>query len=161
MGKLILFLIMIFSQLFSGQNIESSRKTVEKINQIQGFKIKIVPNSYFSDKNRVTDNGIELKGYYKNNKLLKMEYWVGLSAWKIITEYFFSDNAELVFVHSKKYQIVGENGYLKKPQLLSEVRCYYDNDKVIKTIGVNDNDEKIDFLQESKNLMNDLKHFNN
>ena len=161
MGKLISLLIVIFSQLFSGQNIESSRKTVEKINQTQGFKIRIVPNSYYSDKNIVTDNGIELKGYYKNNKLLKMEYWVGLSAWKIITEYFFSDNAELVFVHSKKYQIVGENGYLKKPQLLSERRYYYEDDKVIKTIGVNDNDEKIDFLQESENLMNDLKHFNN
>lgn len=74
MKKLIPFLLIVFSELLFGQNIESVKKTVLNINQTKGFKIKTVPYSFFMDKNQVTDNGIELKGYYKNNKLLKMEH---------------------------------------------------------------------------------------
>lgn len=113
------------------------------------------------DKNQITDNGIELKGYYKNNKLLKMEHWVGLSAWIITTEYFFTENGKLVFVHSKKYQTVDENGYLEKPQQLSELRRYYEKDKPIKSVGVFNNDENIDYLKESQNLISDLKNYRN
>lgn len=161
MKKLIPFLLIVFSGLLFGQNIESVKKTVLNINQTKGFKIKIVPYSYFMDKNQITDNGIELKGYYKNNKLLKMEHWVGLSAWIITTEYFFTENGKLVFVHSKKYQTVDENGYLEKPQLLSELRRYYEKDKLIKSVGVFNNDENIDYLKESQKLISDLKNYRN
>lgn len=161
MKKLTLFLIIIFSGLISGQNIEAVRKTVQKINQTKGFKIKIVPYSYFMDKSEVTDNGIELKGFYKNSALKKMEHFAGLSAWNIITEYFFSENHQLVFVHSIKYQTVDENGYLEKPQKLSELRCYYGNGKLIKTIGTINEGEKTDYLKESQNLISDLRNYNN
>ncbi|MGO4709585.1 hypothetical protein AB4Y90_10805 [Chryseobacterium sp. 2TAF14] len=160
MKKLTPFLLIIFSGFFFGQNIESVKKTVQNINQTKNFKIKTVPYSYFMDKSEVTDNGIELKGFYKNGKLRKMEHFVGLSAWNIITEYYFSENGKLVFVHSKKLQTVGENGYLEKPQLLTELRCYYENDKLIKTTGIFNGGEKIDYQKESQNLKNDLKKYN-
>lgn len=115
MKKMIPFLLIVLSGLISGQNIEIVRKTVQKINHTKGFKIKTVPYSYFMDKSEITDNGIELKGFYKNGTLKKMEHFVGLSAWNIVTEYFFSKNQQLVFVHSTKYQKVDENGYLEKP----------------------------------------------
>lgn len=83
---------------------------------------------------------------------------MGLSAWKIITEYFFSENGKLIFVYSKKLQTVDENGYLEKPQLLSELRYYYQQDKLIKTIGPV-NEDKTDYLKESQKLINDLKNF--
>lgn len=161
MKKLAPFLLIIFSGLISGQNIELVRKTVQKINQTKSFKIKTVPYSYFMDKSEVTDNGIELKGFYKNGALKKMEHFVGLSAWNIITEYFFSENHQLVFVHSIKYQTVDENGYLEKPQKLSEMRCYYENNKLIKYVGTLNDNEKTDYLKESKKLINDLKNYNN
>ncbi|MBD3904402.1 hypothetical protein NAL32_20850 [Chryseobacterium sp. Ch-15] len=161
MKKLIPFLLIILSGLISAQNIEPVRKAVQQINQTKDFKIKTVPYSYFMDKSEVTDNGIELKGFYKNGKLRKMNHWVGLSAWKIITEYFFSENNRLIFVHSTKYQTVDENGYLEKPQKLSEIRCYYENDKLIKSVGTFNTYEKTDYLKESKNLINDLKNYNN
>lgn len=158
MKKFIPFLFIIFSGLLLGQNIESVRKTVQKINQTKGFKIKTVPYSYFMDNNQVTDNGIELKGFYKNGVLRKMEHFLGLSAWYITTEYFFSEDNKLVFVHSKKYQTVEENGYLEKPKKLSESKYYYENNALIKTLGFSDEDEnKTDYLKESKNLRNDLK----
>ncbi|MCD0479127.1 hypothetical protein LPB90_11700 [Chryseobacterium sp. LC2016-29] len=160
MKKLIPFLFIVLSGLISGQNIELVRKTVQKINQTKGFKIKTVPYSYFMDRSEVTDNGIELKGFYKNGVLKKMEHFVGLSAWNIVTEYFFSENHQLVFVHSTKYQTVDENGYLEKPQKLSELRCYYENYKLIKSVGTLNDNEKADYLKESKNLINDLKNYN-
>ncbi|MCW3168863.1 hypothetical protein OMO38_10055 [Chryseobacterium sp. 09-1422] len=159
MMKLILYSMVIFSGLLFGQNIEPGKKIVQQINQIKDFKIKIVPNSYFTDKSEVTDNGIELKGFYKNRRLRKIEHFLGLSAWKIVTEYFFSDDGKLVFVHSQKYQILDENGYLKKPKLLSELKNYYENNTLIKTVGQIINDENKDYLNESKNLINDLKNY--
>ncbi|MFC0425621.1 hypothetical protein [Chryseobacterium scophthalmum] len=161
MKKMIPFLLIFLSGLISGQNIEPVRKTVQKINQTTDFKIKTVPYSYFMDKSEVTDNGIELKGFYKNGALKKMEHFVGLSAWNIVTEYFFSENHQLVFVHSTKYQTVDENGYLEKPQKLSELRCYYENDKLIKSVGTFNPDEKTDYMKESQNLISDLRNYNN
>lgn len=161
MKKLIPFLLIVLSISISGQNIEFVRKAVQKINQTKGFRIKTVPYSYFMDKSKVTDNGIELKGFYKNDALKKMEHFVGLSVWNIVTEYFFSENHQLVFVHSTKYQTVDENGYLEKPQKLSELRCYYENDKLIKSVGTFNTDEKTDYLKESQNLISDLRNFNN
>ena len=161
MKKLASFLLIVLSVSISGQNIELVRKTVQKINQTKGFKIKTVPYSYFMDKFEVTDNGIELKGFYKNDALKKMEHFVGLSAWNIVTEYFFSENHQLVFVHSTKYQTVDENGYLEKPQKLSELRCYYENDKLIKSVGTFNTDKKTDYLKESQNLISDLRNYNN
>lgn len=160
MKKLIPFLLIVLSVSISGQNIEPVRKAVQKINQTKGFKIKTVPYSYFMDRSEVTDNGIELKGFYKNGVLKKMEHFVGLSAWNIVTEYFFSENHQLVFVHSTKYQTVDENGYLEKPQKLSELKCYYENDKLIRSVGILNDNEKADYLKESKNLINDLKNYN-
>lgn len=160
MKKLIPFLLIVLSVSISGQNIEPVRKAVQEINQIKGFKIKTVPYPYFMDRSEVTDNGIELKGFYKNGVLKKMEHFVGLSAWNIVTEYFFSENHQLVFVHSTKYQTVDENGYLEKPQKLSELRCYYENDKLIRSVGILNDNEKADYLKESKNLINDLKNYN-
>lgn len=161
MKKLIPFLLIMLSGLSFGQNIEPVRKTVQKINQIKDFKTTTVPYSYFMDSYQVTDNGIELKGFYKNNALKKMEHFVGLSAWNIVTEYFFSENHQLVFVHSIKYQTIDENGYLKKPQKLSEIRCYYENGRLIKSVGTFNNEEKTDYLKESQNLKNDLKNYKN
>lgn len=86
-----------------------------------------------------------------------MEQFIGLSAWNMITEYFFSEHGKLVFVHSKKYQTVDENGSLKKPQLLSELRCYYENSRLIKTVGTFSDDGKKDFIKESQNLVAVLK----
>ncbi|MFL9833037.1 hypothetical protein [Chryseobacterium terrae] len=159
MKKFILFLLITFSGFLSAQDIEFVKKTVQNINQTKDFKMKTVPYSYFMDKSETTDNGIELKGFYKNGNLRKMEHFVGLSAWNIVTEYFFSENEKLVFVHSKKYQTVDENGYLEKPQLITELRFYYENDKLIKTVGAFINGEKTDYLKESQKLINDLKNY--
>lgn len=150
-----------FFRLYFGQNIKSIKTAVQNINQTKGVEVKTVPYSYFMDKSEVTDNGIELIGFYKNGKLRKMRHFVGLSAWNIITEYFFSENEKLIFVYLKKYQTLGENGYLRKPQLLSELRYYYNGNQLIKIVGKTDGMEKRDYHKESQKLINSLKNINN
>lgn len=156
-----LFLMIVFFGFLFGQNIEPVKKIVQQINKTKDFEIKTVPYSYFMKRSQIADNGIELKGFYKNGKLRKMEYFVGLSAWNIVTQYYFTEKGKLVFVNSKKYQTVGENGYLEKPRLLSEQRNYYEKDKLIKSVGILSYYEKTDYLKNSKHLINDLKNYKN
>lgn len=156
-----LLTIFIFISGFSfSQNIKSISKIVAEINHIKNYKIKIVPNSYFTDKNRISDNGIELKGFYKDGKLKKIEHSVGLSAWTIITQYYFSEKGKLIFVLTKKYQIVDKGGYMKSPKFQSESRYYFINEKLIKITGISEHpDLEESYLEESKTLRKDLVEY--
>lgn len=159
MRRLFLILLILFSGFALSQNIEAIRKTVTEINQTKKYTVKILPYEYFSDKNEVVDNGIELKGFYKNKKLRKIVHEVGLSAWQISTQYFFSGN-EVIFVYAKKYRILDEGGYKKKPQLIGEYKGYFENGKLIKESETGDDiDEKKDYLKEAYHLKKDLEDY--
>ena len=128
--------------------------------QAKNFKIKTIPNDYFVDiKNETTDNGQELKGYYDKNQLKKIIHFVGLSAWNIVTEYYYKDN-QLIFVLNSKYQSVSENGFLEKPKLLYRNRYYFKNNKLIKKIE-EETSETFDFIKLSNELKKDLKKTGN
>ena len=158
MKKLILFIFFLSFTFGFSQNLDLIKKEVEKINNTKNFKIKTIPNDYFVDvKNEATDNGQELKVYYKNNQLRKITHFVGLSAWNIITEYFYKDN-QLIFVLESKYQSVNENGFLNKPKLLYKNRYYFNNNKLIKKIE-EEKSENFDFIKLSNELKNDLKNY--
>ncbi len=156
-----LFLLIIFISVFSfGQNINLISKTVSEINHIKNYEIKTIPYSYFMDKNQIAANGIELKGFYKNGKLKKIEHFVGLSAWNIITQYFFSEQGNLIFVLIKKYQTVDENGYIQNPKQVSEKRFYYVDEKLQEAVGIlRNNDEDPDYLNEVQALKKDLEEY--
>ncbi|WP_326983820.1 hypothetical protein VUJ46_04565 [Chryseobacterium sp. MYb264] len=160
MKNLILFSLLLFSGLVLSQDIMLIKKEVAEINQIKNYSIKVVPYSYFMDKHQVTDNGIELKGYYKSGKLRKIDHFIGLSAWYISTEYFLDKNGQLIFVYSKKYQTVDENGYLKNPIKISEIRNYYAKGKLIETVKMPENQiEDADYLRTFQELKKDLNEY--
>lgn len=88
----------------TAERIAAVRKKVEAINTEKSYQIKKLDNDYFVNvKNEATDGGQELSGYYKNGKLKKIVYSVGLSYGMKTCEYFFSDN-ELIFVFEKQDQ---------------------------------------------------------
>lgn len=158
--KIIFFLFVLFSGLVFSQNIKSISKAVSDINQTKSYKVKTIPYSYFMNKNEITDNGIELKGFYKDGVLKKIEHFVGLSAWNMVTQYFFSKEDKLIFVLAKKYQIVDENGYIKEPKQISESRYYFVDEKLGKVFKIpNNNDEEIDYLKKVQTLKKDLKEY--
>ena len=91
---------MLFAQ--TAERIAAVRKKVEAINTEKTYQIKKLDNDYFVNvENESTDGGQELSGYYKNGKLKKIVYSVGLSYGMKTTEYFYSDN-ELIFVFEKQ-----------------------------------------------------------
>jgi hypothetical protein len=118
--KLICILFLLFCSTFLfGQTdikIKSIRKEVEKINKDSSYDIKALLNDYFVDeKNEVSDGGQELRGFYKNGQLKKINHSVGISCCMNTTEFYFSGK-DLVFVFEKQevYPEVKDNsGELK------------------------------------------------
>lgn len=158
-SKLFLLLIL-YSGFVLGQDIKPITKAVSEISQIKNYTVKTVPNSYFMDQGKTTDNGIELKGFYSSGQLRKMEHFVGLSAWNIVTQYFLSEKGELIFVYSKKYRTLDENGSMKKPQKVSEARYYYIRGKLVKKLKVPaEQDPETNYLYETKILEEDLRRY--
>ena len=158
MKKHLLFLLLLNFTFGFSQNLDLIKKEVEKINNTKNFKIKTIPNDYFVDiKNEATDNGQELKGYYKNNQLKKISHFVGLSAWNIVTEYYYKDN-QLIFILESKYQLVSENEVLENPKLLYRNRYYFHNNKLIKKLE-GETSETFDFIKLSNELKIDLKNY--
>lgn len=158
-SRFFLFL-MVCSGLASGQDIKPITKAVAEISQIKNYKVKTVPNSYFTDQGKTTDNGIELKGFYSNGQLRKMEHFAGLSAWNIVTQYFISEKGELIFVYSKKYRTLNEKGSMKKPEKISEARYYYIRGKLVKKLKVPaEQDPETNYLYEAKILEEDLRRY--
>ena len=154
---LLILLLLNFTFGFS-QNLDLIKKEVEQINNTKYFKIKTIPNDYFVYiKNEASDNGQELKGYYKNNQLKKIIHFVGLSAWNIVTEYYYKDN-QLIFILESKYQLVSENGVLENPKLLYRNRYYFHNNKLIKKLE-GETSETFDFIKLSNELKIDLKNY--
>jgi hypothetical protein len=82
---------------------------------------------------------------------------VGLSAWNIVTEYYYKDN-QLIFILESKYQSVSENGFLEKPKLLYKNRYYFHNNELIKKLE-EVTSENFDFIKLSNELKIDLKNY--
>ncbi|WP_027385583.1 hypothetical protein [Chryseobacterium gregarium] len=153
-------LLILYSGFVLSQDIKPITKAVAEISQIKNYKIKTVPDYYFADQGKTTDNGIELKGFYSKGQLRKMVHSVGLSAWNIVTQYFLTEKGELIFVYSKKYRILDGNGYLKKPEKISEARYYYIRGKLVKKLKVSaDQDPETNYLYEAKILEEDLRQY--
>ncbi len=160
MKKIFLSLAVIGSVLVWGQDVKTITQAVTAINQTVNYKMKIVPNSYFVSQNKVTDNGIELKGYYKNKKIRKIEEFAGLSGWNIITQYFFSEEGDLIFVYVKKFQTLEGSTSLKNPKLIAERRNYYEKGKLVKKLEKGQSRiENIDYVKEAEHLKKDLQNY--
>jgi hypothetical protein len=145
----------------NADKIPAIRKTVEAINNDSGYQIRTRDNDYFAEvKNEITDNGQELKGYYKNGRLKKMVYSLGLSVCMKTYEYYFLDN-ELIFVFEKEDDYPEKGDGLDYSRLLNafEARYYLDKGKVFETKvkGAQRLDEgKNFFLQKMTALIADL-----
>ncbi len=157
--KYLLFLTFLFSSYYLfGQNTNLIKKQVADINQSKNLEVKIIPNDYFVDvKNEVTDNGQELKGFYRNSELKKMVHEVILSSQKMIFEYYFSKE-KLIFVKMQKFQIIDENGFFAQPKLMFDGRYYFENEKLVrKVVKGNGNKENFNFVKLAKSLKKHLK----
>jgi len=168
---IVIFCFLTTANVAAGQvtdKIASIRKTVEAINNTNGYNVKILDNDYFAKEDEVSDNGQELRGYYKNGQLKKIVYSLGLSNCLRPFEYYFSDTG-LVFVFEKeadypeKRRRAGAANGLDYSKLVPvfEGRYYIEKDKIIqskiKGRTRNGNDYAAGMLNTLKDLMEDLK----
>jgi len=169
----ILALPFLFITYFSfGQTnlqIVSIRESVQLINTEKGYYIKTLTNEYFTDvKNEDSDNGQELKGYYKSGKLKKIVYTIGLSNCMKTYEYYFSDSG-LIFMFEKEddFPIKSNGSELDYTKAIPayEGRFYFENGKLLQTIikGKERSGEpnKDKFTTDLKVLLDDLKSYKN
>jgi len=162
---IIIFSFLTIANAAAGQatdKIVAIRKTVEAINHTKGYQVKTLDNDYFADKDEDSDNGQELKGYYKNGQLKKVVYSAGLSNCMKTFEYYFSD-AELVFVFEKEDDYPETKTGLNYNKLVPafEGRYYIEKGKIIQsklkghTRG--GQDDTVQMINMLKDLLNDLK----
>lgn len=157
---------MLFGQ--TAERISTVRKKVEAINTEKSYQTKKLHNDYFVNvKNEVTDGGQELSGYYKNGKLKKIVYSVGLSYGIKTCEYFFS-NDQLIFVYEKQDQFAAIKDQSNqvtgldhtKLQSVYTGRFYFENSKLfsIKQTG-KEIFTKMDRKSKEAELLKDSKVF--
>lgn len=86
---------------------------------------------------QMTDNGMEVVGFYKNGKLYKISYTIGLSWGLISTDYYFDEYGVLTYVYEKKefFPPLGNEGDLnhERLELAGEGKYYFTNNKLVKT----------------------------
>ncbi len=164
---LILFAVFVVSLNFvfsqnSNEKIKVIREHFKWINTQKDFEIiKISGEDYL---NKIPDNGVEVKGFLKDNKIYKITEWIGLSSGVCETEYYFWNN-QLFFIfykESKYGEKKSKNGDYFEPDYTKlipyyELRLYLNRDKVIKKLEKGKtNLEKVDANKFVKNA-NTLK----
>ena len=134
------------------------RRMYEQINVYKNYKIVTIDNSEeFLGHN--TDNGGELKGYFKGDSLKKVVVWVGLSNKVIQNEYYYN-NDTLFFVFSTesnyRFNDSTQSFDYSKLDIIFKGRYYYRKEQLIDTI-LNDTkhiatkkQDALDFLTSSK-----------
>ena len=137
------------------------KKVFQEVNDYKNYKIITIDDSE-EFLGHGTDNGGDLKGYYKGDSLKKIVEWVGLSNRVVQREYYF-DKGKLVFVYTTdsrcKFNDSTEEPDCSKFDKVLKGRYYFHDDKLIDAILSDKAQEKTkqgdskDFLTSSKDYM--------
>lgn len=141
--------------------ISQIRQVFQQINSYKYYKVITIDDSE-EFLGHGTDNGGNLKGYYKGDSLKKIVEWVGLSNRVVQYEYYFN-NGKLVFVYStdsrcKANDKTGEIDCSKFDKVFKG-RYYFNGDKIIYTILSDKEHERtkqqdgVDFLTSGKDYI--------
>ena len=126
---------LVFSQNKNTSSIAGIRKIVQQINTDTGYIVKQLNTEEFLKE--APDNGAELKGYFKKDRLVKITEWIGLSSCVNITEYYL-DAGKLLFTYTKGSQSPYNDSLQTlddtKSDLTMEYRFYFENGKLIHSI---------------------------
>lgn len=138
MPRLFIITVFIFSGICNSycqskdELVANIRKLYLEINDDHSLKKVILQNENFLPD--ATDGGCSLTGYFKENKICKMDVWVGLSYGVQQFHYYF-ENRKLIFVYEteENFPPVGNQGTLDytKLKLAFEGRYYFSDGKVI------------------------------
>ena len=174
---LFILISLFYSTMSFGQQteiIQSICKTVATINSDTIYSIKKLDNDYFVEvKDEAADGGQELTGFYKQGKIKKMIYSVGLS-YGMTTYTFYFLNDQIIFVLEKqdKFALVKDSigsatgiNYTK-PEFAFEGHYYFNKSKLFKSkkngkellVDEREGSKENKLLAQSKVLFQELKN---
>lgn len=159
---LIIFGLLPQNSVAQSKRVKSIDKIVEKIKSNTGYVIKELHNDYFVNKNEATDGGQEVKGFYKDGQVKRINYSVGLSNCMRRFEYYFSDN-QLVFVSEKtEYytQLKGSGEFARYESSTLTGNYYFPNDKKLFKFTLTAEEEK-SILEDVQWLIKELTEAKN
>jgi hypothetical protein len=160
---LLLFPCLLINGQASQEIIKNIRKNFQTTNADTTLKKLSLDGEEFLD--HVPDGGGELTGFFKNDSIVKISEWIGLSYGNRVREYYYKSN-KLIFVYEKFQSFVQKNnGELDHDKIKTtfEGRYYFDKDKLIeqkisgkRTFEDNSSDVVKDLQEEAKNNFNIL-----
>src|SRR5437762_989578 len=159
--KLILSILIVSCLSSYGQTtdviIKKTRSDFKMINSDTTLKKITLEDEEFSE--HATDGGGELTGYFRNNSLLKIVEWIGLSYGNRTREFYLKNN-NLFFVFEKFEAFLETDSGLDhlKVKTIFAGRYYFNNGKLIseKTSGENklaDKTSAQDLLDQTKDYI--------
>ena len=112
------------------ETISRIRKEFTRINQDSTLKVTTLDAEEFLE--NTPDGGAELKGFYKNGKLVKLVEWIGLSYGNRIREFYLKDEV-LFFVYEIFYSFIRTEDGLDPSKTVKsfEGRYYISANKLI------------------------------
>ena len=112
------------------ETISRIRQEFTRINKDSTLKVITLDAEEFLE--NTPDGGAELKGFYKNGKLVKLIEWIGLSYGNRIREFYLKDEA-LFFVYEIFYSFVRTEDGLDPSKTVKsfEARYYISENKLI------------------------------
>ena len=131
-----LFILLVFPCLnvhgqASQDVIKNIRKNFQTTNSDTTLKKLTLDGEEFLD--QVPDGGGELTGFFKNDSIVKISEWIGLSYGNRTREYYYKSN-KLIFVYEKFQSFIQKNnGELDHDKIKTtfEGRYYFNKDKLI------------------------------
>jgi hypothetical protein len=140
------------------ENIAFIRKVFQQTNAEKNLTQVKLENEELTDE--LPDGGISLTGYFKEQALLKIELWTGLSYGILQIEYYFSNDSLLfAYVTEKHFRQSADSVDYSKPELVFEGRYYYKKEKPInkspkgKGFWNNSSDGEKSLLPDSRNYL--------
>jgi hypothetical protein len=118
--------------------IKNIQKSVQNVNTLKDLKVTFFDNEYFLTHGyHPTDNGRELKAFYHNQDLVKLEESVGMSYGRLIYRYYFADD-KLVFIYKTEEDFLYDENLealdYSKLEVGFEKKYYFYNDRLIKIV---------------------------
>lgn len=118
------------------EKITHIKQQFAAINADRSYEKIVLPNEDFVDE-QATDGGMEVTGYFKDGKLVKISEFVGVSNGNYITEYYLdADTLIFAFCRFQMFQYTDSAGFNRSRMgdVVFEGRYYFDRNKLIDKI---------------------------
>lgn len=134
--KALSLILLLLSAIAYGQESKEAIKKIEdkvrRIDSAKGLTVKVLRDKEVDE---LADGGLSLTGYYKNDKLIKMQFWVAQMEAIWDCSYYY-DNDSLIFANEKEKAYRVDSAKMEidfnHTTVKMDNRFYFDKGKLIR-----------------------------